>query len=94
MRHEHVRCELFLQAINGDSYHLLHNRSFTTDVATLTVKDGWTVLSKMVNTPVSGNLNLSAYKDYYLDTTNYERWTYQYDSTGKLTKVLTPAADV
>lgn len=77
---------------NGDSYHLLHSRSVTTDV-TLMVKDGWTVLSTVGHTPVSGTLNLSAHKDYYLDTTNYERWTYQYDSTGRLTKVLTPAAD-
>ncbi|GMV95134.1 MAG: hypothetical protein AMXMBFR82_49120 [Candidatus Hydrogenedentota bacterium] len=72
----------------------VYDRSITTDVATITVQDRSTVLRKIVNTPVTGNLNLSRYMDYYIDSTNCERWEYEYDLGYRLTKVLTPADDV
>jgi RHS repeat-associated protein len=67
-----------------------YDRSVSTSICTITNWDGMTMLSKFVNTPVSGDTGRSRYKDYYYDASNYERWSYEYDSGGNLTKVLRP----
>jgi YD repeat-containing protein len=71
-----------------------YDRSVSTSVCTITNWDGMTMLSKFVNTPITGDGGRSRYKDYYLDASNYERWSYEYDSGGNLTKVLRPGNGV
>ena len=71
-------------------------RSITSNVGTITSWDGTTLLRKIVNTP-TGDLTESASKDYYLDATNYEHWSYEYQSgtwnfkpSQLLTRVVAP----
>ncbi|MCP4641879.1 MAG: hypothetical protein GY851_15655, partial [bacterium] len=77
-----------------------YERSLTSNVATIT---NWpdsnrtTMLSKTVNTPLSGDLSKSASIDYYTDASNYLRWTYEYTTPSALewdkhvlTKVTAP----
>ncbi|MCF6283581.1 MAG: cysteine peptidase family C39 domain-containing protein [Candidatus Hydrogenedentes bacterium] len=63
------------------------------NVVTIKEMDGTTQLSKYVNTPLSStDLGRSKYHDYYKDTTNYERWEYQYDANNMMTKLVAPDA--
>jgi RHS repeat-associated protein len=70
----------------------VYDRSLTTSVCTVSNWDGVTLLDKLVNTPVSGDKSLSHYIDYYIDATNYERWTYTYDAARNMTEVTAPGS--
>ena len=75
---------------NADGLTTVYDRNITTSVCTVSNWDGAAMLDKLVNTPVTGNTSLSRYIDYYLDATNYERWSHEYNSAGALTKVVAP----
>ncbi|MCF6283609.1 MAG: cysteine peptidase family C39 domain-containing protein [Candidatus Hydrogenedentes bacterium] len=77
---------------NVDGLTTTYDRNLTTSVCTITNLDGLTQLSKLINTPLTGNLTLSTSIDYYLDATTYERWSYEYDTDYTMTKVVAPGS--
>lgn len=81
-----------IQVDNADGLTTIYDRSLTTSVCTVSNYDGVTLLNKLVNTPVIGDRSLSHYIDYYLDATNYERWTRTYDTARNLTEVTAPGS--
>src|SRR5690606_19324856 len=52
---------------NPGSLETSFERSVSTSVCTITTSDGVSDLSKVVNTPATGDVARSRYKDYYLD---------------------------
>jgi RHS repeat-associated protein len=54
--------------------------------------DGQTLLSRHDNW-ATWNREDSSQKDYYLDTTNYESWEYDYNSSNDLTAVTGPSSE-
>lgn len=79
-----------LEFVNAETMKTVYDRSLSTGACTIANMDGTTVLSKFVHTPVVDDFVRTKYKDYYTDTTNYERWEYLYDSNGWLTQVKRP----
>ncbi|GMW03109.1 MAG: hypothetical protein AMXMBFR84_42450 [Candidatus Hydrogenedentota bacterium] len=66
------------------------DRSVSTGVVTFTGLDNTTPLVKRVYRPISGDLSRVQYDDYYLDASTYERWSYEYNASGDLTRTSRP----
>src|SRR5690606_31051477 len=75
-----------IELTNAGGLKTTYDRSVSSSVATVTNGDGFTQLSKLVNTPVTGDPSRTSTLDFYTSAFAFERWSYAYSASGDLTQ--------
>ncbi|MBI4560328.1 MAG: hypothetical protein HY706_22295, partial [Candidatus Hydrogenedentes bacterium] len=80
----------YITLTDAASLDTTYDRSLSTSANTITNKVSGTNVGRVKYTPLSATEWHVRYADVYRDTTNYDRWTYNYASNRDLTKVQRP----